>query len=96
MWINGISHKLLGGGTSLAVQWLTLHLPMQGVPVSIPVRGAKMPHASQPKNENIKQKQYCKNSMKNFKNGPHRGFPGGTVVENLPANAGDTVSSPGL
>ena len=24
------------------------------------------------------------------------GFPGGTVVENLPANAGDTDSSPGL
>ena len=23
-------------------------------------------------------------------------FPGGTVVENLPANAGDTGSSPGL
>ena len=25
-----------------------------------------------------------------------KGFPGGTVVENLPANAGDTGSSPGL
>ena len=25
-----------------------------------------------------------------------RGFPGGTVVENLPANAGDAGSSPGL
>ena len=25
-----------------------------------------------------------------------RGFPGGTVVENLPANAGDTGLSPGL
>ena len=25
-----------------------------------------------------------------------RGFPGGTVVEGLPANAGDTGSSPGL
>ena len=24
-----------------------------------------------------------------------RGFPGGAVVENLPANAGDTGSSPG-
>ena len=24
------------------------------------------------------------------------GFPGGTVVENLPANAGDTGSSPDL
>ena len=26
----------------------------------------------------------------------HEGFPGGAVVENLPANAGDTCSSPGL
>ena len=25
----------------------------------------------------------------------HQGFPGGAVVENLPANAGDTGSSPG-
>ena len=27
---------------------------------------------------------------------PFRGFPGGAVVENLPANAGDKGSSPGL
>ena len=27
---------------------------------------------------------------------PLRGFPGGTVVESLPANAGDAGSSPGL
>ena len=27
---------------------------------------------------------------------PGEGFPGGAVVENLPANAGDTGSSPGL
>ena len=26
----------------------------------------------------------------------HQGFPGGAVVENLPANAGDTGLSPGL
>ena len=26
---------------------------------------------------------------------PLQGFPGGTVVKNLPANAGDTGSSPG-
>ena len=25
-----------------------------------------------------------------------RGFPGGAVIENLPANAGDTGSGPGL
>ena len=27
---------------------------------------------------------------------PSRGFPGGAGVESLPANAGDTGSSPGL
>ena len=31
-----------------------------------------------------------------IKNGHEGGFPGGAVVENLPANAGDTGSSPGL
>ena len=29
-------------------------------------------------------------------NNSFSGFPGGAVVENLPANAGDTGSSPGL
>ena len=31
-----------------------------------------------------------------FKKGEARGFPGGAVVENPPANAGDKGSSPGL
>ena len=31
-----------------------------------------------------------------FKKAKSWGFPGGAVVENLPANAGDTGSSPGL
>ena len=39
---------------------------------SIPVRGAKILHASQPKNQNIKQKQYCNKFNKDFKNGPHQ------------------------
>ena len=30
------------------------------------------------------------------KKGKEGGFPGGAVVENLPANAGDTGSRPGL
>ena len=34
-------------------------------------------------------------SCQRIRNGV-RGFPGGAVVENLPANAGDTGSSPGL
>ena len=32
----------------------------------------------------------------NVKMQNYRGFPGGAVVKNLPANAGDTCSSPGL
>ena len=34
--------------------------------------------------------------MKLFLKGLVGGFPGGAVVENLPPNAGDTGSSPGL
>ena len=33
----------------------------------IPGRGAKIPHASQPKNQNIKQKEYCNKFKKDFK-----------------------------
>ena len=39
---------------------------------SIPGQGAKIPHASQPKNQNIKQKCYCKTFNKDFKNDPHQ------------------------
>ena len=50
------------------VQWLRLSLPMQGVWVQSLVRGAKIPHASlTKKKQKMKQKQYCKNSVKTFK-----------------------------
>ena len=39
---------------------------------SIPGNGAKIPHVSWPKNQNIKQKQYCNKFNKDFKNGPHQ------------------------
>ena len=55
-------------GTSLAVQWLRLC----GGAGSVPGWGAKIPHASWPKRQNIKQKQYCKNFNKDFLNGPHQ------------------------
>ena len=45
-------------GTSLAVQWLRLPSRAEGVG-SIPGWGIKIPLASRPKNQNIKQKQYC-------------------------------------
>ena len=42
-----------------------------------------------------KQHGFLISSENNIKSSPW-GFPGGAVVENLPANAGDTGSSPGL
>ena len=59
-------------GTSLEVQRLRLHLPMQGCVGSIPGQGIKIPHASWPKNQSIKQEQYCNIVNKDFKNGPHK------------------------
>ena len=48
----------------------------------------------------LKLAQHCKSTIlqqKILKNNKKvKGFPRGTVVENLPANAGDTGSSPGL
>ena len=38
---------------------------------SIPGQGVKIPHALGPKNQDIKQKQYC-NKFKDLKNGPHQ------------------------
>ena len=39
---------------------------------SIPGQGVKIPYASKPKNQNIKQKQYCNKFNKDFKNCPHQ------------------------
>ena len=58
-------------GTSLEVQRLRLHLPMQGCVGSIPGQGIKIPHASWPKNQSIKQKQDCYKFNKDFENGSH-------------------------
>ena len=38
---------------------------------SIPGQEAKIPHASRPKTQNIKQKQYCNNFNEVFRNGSH-------------------------
>ena len=66
---------------------------------SIPGQGAKIPHALWPKNQNTEQKQYCNKFNKDLKKMFHiknqGDFPGGAVVKHLPANAGDTGSSPG-
>ena len=63
------------------VQWLELHASTTGDTGSIPGRGTKILYA-------VWHSQKKKITF--------RGFPGGAVVENLPANAGDTGSSPGL
>ena len=39
---------------------------------STPGWGGKIPHASQPKHQNIRWKQYCIKFNKNFKHGSHR------------------------
>jgi len=63
--------------------WKTWVLGLPGAPVvrtssskagdmgSIPGEGAKIPHASWPKNWNIKQKQYCRKFNKDFKKMVH-------------------------
>ena len=56
---------------SLAVQWLRF-CSMQGDEGLIPGQGNKIPHALQPKNQDIKQKQYCNRVNKDFKNGQHQ------------------------
>ena len=39
---------------------------------SILGQGAIIPHALQPKCQNIKQRQYCNKFNEDFKNGPHQ------------------------
>ena len=51
------------------VQQLRLCLSMQGVG-SIPGWGAKIPHASAPKNQSVKQNEYCNKFNRDFKNDP--------------------------
>ena len=60
--------KSLKVGSSLAVQLLRLRLPMAGGESSIPHWGPKSPRALWPKNQNMKQKQYCNKFNKGFKN----------------------------
>ena len=58
-------------GTSLEIQSLKTLPPIKGVQIQS-LGGAKIPHASQPKNQNTKQKQYCNKFNKDFENGPHQ------------------------
>ena len=66
-----LSSKVTLQETSLAVQWLRLHLLIQGVAGSIPCQGVRLPGALGPEKQNIKQKQYCSKFNEDFKNGPY-------------------------
>ena len=66
---NTIRLKKGPNRTSLVVQRLGLHLPMQEVASSIPGEGARILHASWSKNQNLKQKKYCNKFNKDFENG---------------------------
>ena len=59
-------------GTSLAVHWLKQHLPMEGMRVWSLVGELRSHIPRGPKNQNIKQKQYCNKFDKVFKNGPQK------------------------
>ena len=69
--IQAGQQKLLGQDFPGGSMVKTRHSNAGGVS-SIPGRGAKIPHASGPKNQNIKQKRCCNKFNKDFKNGPHQ------------------------
>ena len=54
------------------VQWLRLCFLMQVGADSIPGGGARIPHASRPQSQNIKQKSYSNKFYKLVKNSPHQ------------------------
>ena len=54
-------------GTSVVVQWIRLHRPVQEVLGSTPGQGAKTPHASSPKPQTINPKQYYNKFNRDFK-----------------------------
>ena len=74
---TGKADKNYHPGTSFMVQWLKLHLPIQGMHVWFLVRELRsyMPFGQKKKsakNQKSKQKHYCKKFNKNFKSGPHQ------------------------
>ena len=50
---------------------------------SIPDQGAKIPHASGPKNQNMKQKQYCNKFDKDLKKKVHVQKQNKTTKQNI-------------
>ena len=52
------------------IQWLRIRLPTQGVWVQSLVEELRSHMPKKKKTKNIKYKQYCNKSNKDFKNGP--------------------------
>ena len=48
------------------------HTSIEGDTGLIPAWGAKIPHASWPKNQNMKQKPYCNKFNKDYENVPYQ------------------------
>ena len=89
-----LSRSVLGSEcgcrTSLVVQQLRLCSQCKGGPRFDPWSGNQIPHAST-KDPQCRTKKISCDTVKTS----CRGFPGGPVVKNPPANAGDTGSMPG-
>ena len=67
------------------LEWLSLPAPLEsGLCQLLRQRGGRHVRCKEARSLHCTQKRYC------------GGFPGGPVVRNLPANAGDTGSIPGL
>ena len=64
--------RRISTGTSLMVQWLRLHCPMQEVWVWSHVWELRCHMPCGQKNQNMKQEQCCNKFNKDFKNGPHQ------------------------
>ena len=83
----GSSHVLSGKdpptGTSLAVQWLKLHLPMQRVQVRSLVGELRSYMSHSQKKQNIKQKQYCDKFNKDLKKKKRIHLPMQEMLETL-------------
>ena len=89
--ISKVHKNTCRGCTSPLVQWLQFHLPVRGGWSSVRGWGIKTPHASGPKPQTIKQKQYCNKVNKDFKNCLHqrilknkKNICGGTSNEEWP------------
>ena len=54
-------------GTSLVVKGVKISISNVGGAGSISAQGVKIPHASWPRNRDIKQKKYCNKFNKDFK-----------------------------